>query len=115
VVSKTCQYSVATRRDHLSRKTFDFGVNLRARILTTVPDSTSQKFILVGQIAKKDQLDYNSRFAVVFLDFAPIRTRQCTDNDLETWYARKTKDSECLMGHKVSRMFFLSLILISCV
>ncbi|OCB88754.1 signal sequence binding protein [Sanghuangporus baumii] len=72
---------------------------LRARALTTVPDSTSQKFMLVGQLSRKDQTG-QGRFVVVYLDFAPTRPRQCGDNDFEKWYARGGSDNECIMGHK---------------
>ncbi|KAH9941948.1 Oligoxyloglucan reducing end-specific cellobiohydrolase [Amylocystis lapponica] len=80
-------------------KSFNYGVKLRARVLTTVPDSTSQKFMIVGQIAKKDQVAGKGRYAVVFLDFAPMRTRKCTDDDFERFYVR-SMNHECLMGHK---------------
>jgi hypothetical protein len=83
-----------------SRKSFNIGVKLRARVLLTVPDSTSQKFILLGQIGRKDQQAGLGRFVGVFLDFAPTRSRQCGENDFEKWYARSSK-SECIMGHKV--------------
>lgn len=73
---------------------------MRARILTTVSDSTSQKFILIGQLDKREQND-GGRFATVFLDFANTRSRQCGDSDFEDWYARPAKGKECLMGHKV--------------
>ena len=72
---------------------------MRARILTTVGDSTSQKFLLIGQIAKKDQ-NGQGKFGAVFLDFAVLDRRKCTDNDFETWTARSATH-ECLMGHKV--------------
>ncbi|KAJ3780213.1 vacuolar protein sorting/targeting protein 10 [Lentinula aff. detonsa] len=81
-------------------KTYNIGLKLRARALSTVPDSTSQKFLLVGQVSRKDE-NYNKygRYVVVFLDFAGIRNRKCEENDFERWYARSGK-SECLMGHK---------------
>jgi hypothetical protein len=81
-------------------KSFNFGVKLRARALITIPDSTSQKFILLGQIGRKDQTANTGRVATVFLDFAPTRSRQCGDNDFEKWYARSATDKECIMGHK---------------
>ncbi|CCM05586.1 uncharacterized protein FIBRA_07814 [Fibroporia radiculosa] len=80
-------------------QTYDFGVKLRARILTTVPDSTSQKFMLVGQVTKRDQQSGQGRYAVVFLDFAATRSRKCDEHDFEQWYARSAKHA-CLMGHK---------------
>ena len=79
---------------------------MRARILTTVSDSTSQKFILLGQADKKDQKD-DGRFAMVFLDFANTRSRRCGDGDFEDWYARTAKGKECLMGHRV-RVYCIS-------
>ncbi|KAH9852157.1 Oligoxyloglucan reducing end-specific cellobiohydrolase [Lenzites betulinus] len=81
-------------------KTYKFNARVRARILTTVGDSTSQKFLLVGQVAKRDQKD-NRPFAVVFLDFAPLGRRKCEDSDFEPWLARSSTH-ECLMGHKQS-------------
>jgi hypothetical protein len=89
-----------TSADIPPRNSYKFGVKLRARILTTVSDSTSQKFILVGQIDKREQQG-NDRIGVVFLDFANTRSRQCGDGDFEDWYARTAKGKECLMGHKV--------------
>ncbi|KAJ7460667.1 vacuolar protein sorting/targeting protein 10 [Mycena latifolia] len=82
-----------------SWKNYNFGVKLRARGLLTLPDSTSQKFILLGQVARKDQNKDIGRFVVVYLDFAKTRTRKCEENDFERWNVR-TKQSECLMGHK---------------
>lgn len=73
---------------------------MKARALTTVADGTSQKFILIGQLPRKDATS-EGRYVTVFLDFAPTRSRQCTDRDFERWYARTSKGKECLMGHKV--------------
>jgi hypothetical protein len=81
------------------------GIKFRARALTTIPDSTSQKFLLLAQIPRKDQKD-DGRNAIIFLDFAPTRQRQCGDNDFEKWYARTSKGKECLMGHKVRTIIF---------
>ncbi|KAL0954074.1 hypothetical protein HGRIS_005224 [Hohenbuehelia grisea] len=80
---------------------YNFGVKVRARALTTIPDSTSQKFILLGQVARKDQTPETGRFCIVFLDFAATRKRKCEEKDFDKWYARSAKqNSECLMGHK---------------
>ncbi|KAI0351364.1 Oligoxyloglucan reducing end-specific cellobiohydrolase [Trametes cingulata] len=81
-------------------RTYNFGTRMRARILTTVADSTSQKFLLVGQLAKKDQKD-GRRFGVVFLDFATLDRPKCGERDFEEWKARSSTH-ECLMGHKQS-------------
>ncbi|KAF8196799.1 Oligoxyloglucan reducing end-specific cellobiohydrolase [Mycena galopus ATCC 62051] len=80
-------------------KGYNFGVKLRARALITLPDSTSQKFILLGQVARKDQSAKIGRFVTVYLDFTNTRKRQCGKDDFEKWYVR-AKNSECLMGHK---------------
>lgn len=81
------------------RHSVDIGVSLRAKSLTTVPDSTSLKFLLLGQLNKASTTD-DGKYAVVFVDFATLGKRQCTDNDFEKWYARTAKGKECLMGHK---------------
>jgi len=75
-------------------------VKLRARALSTVQDSTSQKFLLLGQLSRLDATS-EGRFAAVFLDFAPLGRRKCGEADFERWYARTAKNKECLMGHKV--------------
>lgn len=84
----------------LNRNNYDIGIKLRARALMTLPDSTSQKFILLGQVAKRDQTNNIGRVVIVYLDFSKTRTRKCGEADFEKWYARPAK-TECLMGHKV--------------
>lgn len=74
-------------------------MTIRARGLITLPDSTSQKFLLLGHVSKKDRAKYG-RVAIVHLDFSQTRGRKCVEGDFEKWYARQQK-SECLMGHKV--------------
>ncbi|KAF9497875.1 vacuolar protein sorting/targeting protein 10 [Pleurotus eryngii] len=93
-------YSTDLGKSWYDMQEYDLGLRFRARALTTAPDSTSQKFILLAQIAKKDQTSETGRFAVIFLDFADTRKRQCTERDFEKWYARTSKDNECIMGHK---------------
>ncbi|KDR81165.1 hypothetical protein GALMADRAFT_241725 [Galerina marginata CBS 339.88] len=77
---------------------YNVGVKMRARGLITLPDSTSQKFLLLGQVAKHDQKDNIGRVVVVHLDFAKTRGKKCADSDYMKWYARP-HNSECLMGH----------------
>ncbi|KAH7881943.1 hypothetical protein F5I97DRAFT_1932104 [Phlebopus sp. FC_14] len=81
-------------------KSFNLGMKVRARALTTVSDSTSQKFILLAQISRQDQKNNQGRYTVIYLDFAPTRSRKCGDSDFEQWYARARPDKECLMGVK---------------
>jgi len=83
----------------LIRLIYNFGISIRARGLTTLPDSTSQKFLLLGQVGKKDKQQHG-RVVVVHLDFTQTRGRKCVDADYEKWYVRHQK-SDCLMGHKV--------------
>ncbi|KAK1231898.1 vacuolar protein sorting/targeting protein PEP1 [Marasmius sp. AFHP31] len=77
---------------------YKLDMSFRARALTTLPDSTSQKFVLVAQVARQDQ-HQRGRYAVIFLDFAETRKSKCRDGDYEEWFARP-KGQECLMGHK---------------
>ncbi|WWD19083.1 hypothetical protein CI109_103541 [Kwoniella shandongensis] len=77
----------------------DLGVTVRGLVLTTIPDSTSQKFILLGTFPRRDSSS-GGRHAMIFLDFAPVQSRQCKDSDFERWYARSAEGKECLMGHK---------------
>lgn len=92
---------------------FDFGktwkewkmdVKVRAKLLTGVPDATSQKFLLLGTLGKKEKggSEDEGRQVVVQLDFKEMGRRKCGEADFEKWYARKIKGQEdCLMGHKV--------------
>ncbi|GAA5827143.1 hypothetical protein JCM3770_007150 [Rhodotorula araucariae] len=82
---------------------FDLGVKLRARLLTTVPDSTSLKFILLGTLTRRSDKKgtKGERHIVVHMDFESLGKRKCGDKDLEKWYARKIGgEPDCLMGHK---------------
>ena len=77
----------------------DIGVTVRARLLTTINDSTGLKFMLLGTLARKDES--SQRHTIVFLDFLTVGKRKCNDQDREKWYARKIGGVEdCLMGHK---------------
>lgn len=82
-----------------ARKKYTLPVKLRARYLFTVPDSTSQKFMLVGQLSRQDTPSDDRRWTVVHLDFEQTRSRKCEDSDFDTWYAR-SQGHDCLMGHK---------------
>ncbi|GAA6042590.1 hypothetical protein JCM8097_003146 [Rhodosporidiobolus ruineniae] len=82
---------------------FDLGVKIRARLLTTVPDSTSLKFILLGTLThkSKDKGSKGERHVVVHLDFEALGKRKCGEGDMEKWYARSLGGNpDCLMGHK---------------
>lgn len=67
---------------------------VRAARLTTVPDSTSLKFLL--EASKGDEWFY------FMIDFEDLHERKCEEEDFERWPARLGEDGEpsCLMGHK---------------
>ena len=79
------------------------GFTIRARGLTTLPDSTSQKFLLLGVVPKDGKSGSQNRVVIVYLDFANTRKKKCGENDFEKWYARPPGSRACLMGHKVWR------------
>lgn len=88
-------------------KTLDLGMKVRARILTTVPDSTTEKFTLVASRGKGEDSEANVH--VFAIDFTGVRSAKCKldkgnakSSDFEKWYARYDSKGEpaCLMGHK---------------
>ncbi|KAM0787341.1 hypothetical protein ACM66B_003430 [Microbotryomycetes sp. NB124-2] len=81
----------------------DLGVKIRARLLTTVPDSTALSFVLLGTLTRHSEQrgDSGERHVIVHVDFEALKKRKCGKNDLEKWYARTLgKEPDCLMGHK---------------
>lgn len=77
------------------------GKNIRARLLTTTPDSTSLFFTLIGT-------DKDRKTTAFSIDFSNVFDRKCKfdkddkKGDYEKWYARLDEDGkpDCLMGHK---------------
>lgn len=67
-------------------------------ILTTVQDSTSLKFLLIGKSGKKEP------WKMIFIDFDGLHEATCKESDMEEWFARTDKDGKptCLMGHTQS-------------
>ncbi|KAG1467598.1 hypothetical protein G6F56_004322 [Rhizopus delemar] len=85
----------------------DLGMTVRARALTTDPESTSRKFLLVAGSARFAEANVQA----IQLDFSTVFSRQCQLNpdesrsDFEKWYARDITDGpDCLMGHE--QMFY---------
>ncbi len=76
----------------------DLGEKVRVGLLTTVPDSTSLKFVLVGKAGGGS----NGEIFIFSLDFEGLHERKCEEKDFEKWYARLDEDGkpDCLMGHK---------------
>lgn len=86
----------------------DLGVKLRARLLTTVPDSTSLRFVLLGTLTRQssDKGSKGERHIIVHIDFDSLSKRKCGEKDMERWYARTMGgEPDCLMGHKVGSRF----------
>ncbi|KAL4250701.1 Vacuolar protein sorting/targeting protein 10 [Abortiporus biennis] len=82
-----------------SWNTHKLDVKVRTHVLTSVPDSTSQKFVLFGQVGREDMEEY-APYVVIFLDFSKTRKRKCGKDDFERWWARSATNEQCLMGHK---------------
>lgn len=80
--------------------TADLGKTVRAKILTTTPDSTSLKFVLLATTGEGRNLQ-NYVFSI---DFAGLHERKCDDTDFERWDARLDENgkADCLMGQKQS-------------
>ena len=79
-------------------ETFDLGKKVRAKVLTTVPDSTTLKFILLATTGKGSKTEH----LVISIDFNSLHERQCDEDDFEKWFARLDEKGkpDCLMGHK---------------
>ncbi len=75
-------------------------VEIRAKLLTTTPDSTSLKFILIGTKGKGEDTEN----IVLALDFDGLHERKCKEEekDFTRWYARVDQENEgtCIMGRK---------------
>ena len=77
----------------------DFDIDeeeISATILTTVPDSTSPKFILEATKRVGSKVE----FYIYCLDFSKIYDNKCENDDFEEWPARLNEkgDPDCLMG-----------------
>lgn len=92
----------------INRDKLDLGISIRARMLTTDPESSSRNFLLVGSSVRSS----DQKVQAIHLEFASIFSRQCEliehdDNrsDFEKWFARDITDGpDCLMGHE--QMFY---------
>lgn len=85
-----------------SWKEVKLGSKIRARELTTVPDSTSLKFILYGTKIEKGG---GRKHVIIHLDFSDLHERACKDpDDFIMWDARQNEKKEalCVMGRKQS-------------
>lgn len=73
---------------------FPDDLKFKPDLLTTTQDSTSLKFILLGE---KEGV-----YHIVSIDFGGLKERKCGNDDLEDWHARLDGDGNpiCVMGHK---------------
>jgi hypothetical protein len=67
-------------------------------MVTTTPDSTSLKFILVGSLKEGQEGEH----VIYSINFSGLHERKCDKDDFEKWPARLDEDGnpDCLMGHK---------------
>ncbi|KAF2750850.1 vacuolar protein sorting/targeting protein 10 [Sporormia fimetaria CBS 119925] len=82
-----------------SWKEISLDFKIRARELTTTPDSTSLKFILYGARSKKGG---GTEFVMVHLDFAGLHEDRCKKGDFEEWSVKVDEEdtAACIMGHR---------------
>ncbi|KAI9657766.1 MAG: vacuolar protein sorting/targeting protein PEP1 [Bathelium mastoideum] len=80
-------------------KNFD-GYKIRPLQLTTVPDSTSRKFILYAEEGSGG----SAKHVVIHLDFDKLDKPKCKEENFEIWHARVDGDKKpiCIMGHTQS-------------
>ncbi|KAL1960691.1 hypothetical protein VTO42DRAFT_6521 [Malbranchea cinnamomea] len=71
---------------------------IRAKQLTTTPDSTNLRFLLIGYSKEGD----DGAWYLMRVDFSDMDKRKCGKDDFERWPARLNEKGEpdCLMGHK---------------
>lgn len=89
------QYSINHGKDWTKA---DLGEKVNAQLLTTVQDSTSLKFLLMG----KQGTGSKASWYLFMIDFDGLHERQCEKKDFERWPARVDDDGKpsCIMGHK---------------
>ncbi|CDR41164.1 CYFA0S06e02960g1_1 [Cyberlindnera fabianii] len=70
------------------------GSTVRAKYITTTPDSTTFRFLLVATTG--------GRYTTYALDFNGLYPRKCGDNDFEDFYVKDAQSNEpmCILGHK---------------
>ncbi|KAK5556632.1 vacuolar protein sorting/targeting protein PEP1 [Exophiala xenobiotica] len=76
----------------------DLGEKIRAKFITTVPDSTTLKFLLMGSRGSGSKTEW----FMFKIDFEGLHERACKSSDFERWPARVDDDGKpsCMMGHK---------------
>ncbi|KZF23780.1 vacuolar protein sorting protein [Xylona heveae TC161] len=89
------KYSINHGKDWES---LDLDEKVRAMQLSTTPDSTSLKFVLIADKGTGSKVEHE----IISLDFEGLHERKCGEKDFEKWYARLDEEGkpDCLMGHK---------------
>ncbi|KAK4988073.1 vacuolar protein sorting/targeting protein PEP1 [Elasticomyces elasticus] len=95
--TREIKWSINHGKDWDSFKVKD---KIRALELTTVPDSTSLKFILKAAKGGGSKTEWS----IYSIDFDGLHASKCKTSDFEKWNARVDEDGEptCIMGHKQS-------------
>ena len=95
----TDTFSYSLNHGHKWEKV-NLGDKVRARILTTTPDSTSLKFFLMVTIGDGEDIEHWA----ISIDFAELHEGKCKDSDFEQWPARIGEDEApiCIMGNEQS-------------
>ncbi|KAH6886020.1 hypothetical protein BKA70DRAFT_1574136 [Coprinopsis sp. MPI-PUGE-AT-0042] len=78
-------------------ETYDFGVSIRSRALTSLPGWTSQKFFLFGQTSRESQALSNKlgKFVVIHLDFSKMCKNKGKESDFECDYNYVWNGDKC--------------------
>ena len=79
-------------------KKVELETKIRAKFLTTAPDSTTLKFLMMGTSGSGSKTEWH----VFKIDFDGLHERTCKDKDFERWPARVDEDRKatCIMGRK---------------
>ncbi|KAF7557667.1 hypothetical protein G7046_g5988 [Stylonectria norvegica] len=80
--------------DHWESVALPDKLKIKPDLLTTTQDSTSLKFLLLGEVDKA--------YKMIAIDFNKFDKKKCGKDDFEDWHARVDADgkSTCIMGHK---------------
>ncbi|SMQ45937.1 unnamed protein product [Zymoseptoria tritici ST99CH_3D7] len=78
----------------------DLPSKVKPMALTTTPDSTSLKFLMIAAKGGGSGTKYN----IYAIDFNGVHERECKDKDYEDWQARVDGEGKpvCIMGHTQS-------------
>jgi hypothetical protein len=87
----------------------DLGTKIRAKSLTTDPESKSKTFLLLGSAVSDhdtpdDGSSYNRHFTFR-LDFSNLFDRDCNRNEFDDWVLARSgfgSGSNCFMGKEVN-------------